>query len=164
MDQIPSVLRLGDLLVQQGALTPAQRDAVLREQQAVGRPFGVLAEMMYGVSPRAVERAWARQCAQLCITVDPRQEEVDPYALSLIDRRQAWQFRLLPLRFCEDDLLVCTTSDHLVRALRFSGWRIEHPASFVIADPIALGEALQKHFPLDGMTPQVVAAPSIAVR
>ena len=46
-------LKLGDLLVQQGVLTVAQRDQVLEAQRLRRRPFGVLAEDLFGVSPAA---------------------------------------------------------------------------------------------------------------
>jgi hypothetical protein len=81
---------------------------------------------------------------------------VDPEALSLIDRRQAWQFRLLPLRFEAGEVMLCTTQDHLVRALKFAGWRIRASCYFVLSDPLALGEAMMKHYPMAGMGPGVV--------
>ena len=151
-------LRLGDLLVRQGVLTEEQRDAVLAEQRLVGRPFGALAERMFGVNPADVERAWAAQYAQMAEHVDPRSSEIDPYALRLVERRQAWQFRVLPLRFSGEDLVICTTETHLPRAMRFTGWRIGHPVRFVLAPPLQLGEALVAHYPIAGMPPDMVGA------
>ncbi len=156
-------MRLGDLLVRQGVLTEAQRDAVLAEQRLIGRPFGVLAERMFGVSPNAVERAWAEQYASIARRVDPRKERLDPYALRLVERRQAWQFRVLPMRFvpgvesldgavASEDVLVCTTQSDLARALKFTGWRLGHVCHFVIAEPSALGEALARHYPMAGLS------------
>jgi hypothetical protein len=150
-------LRLGDLLVRNGALTEAQRESVLDYQRLTGRPFGELAERLFGVGQHAVEQAWAEQYAMVARRVDPRSEAVDGEALSLIDRRQAWQFRLLPLRYDTGELMVCTTQDHLVRALKFAGWRIRALCYFVLTDPVALGEALMKHYPMAGMGPGVVS-------
>src|SRR5690606_14849299 len=117
------MLRLGDLLVRNGALTEAQRDSVLDYQRLTGRPFGELAERLFGVGQQAVEQAWAEQYGMIAQRVDPRTERVDAEALSMIDRRQAWQFRVLPIRFEAGELMICTTQDHLVRALKFAGWR-----------------------------------------
>lgn len=150
-------VRLGDLLVRRGVLTEAQRDAVLEYQQTTGRPFGELAERLFGVDESAVEEAWAEQYAGLAQRVDPRSERVEADALRLIDRRQAWQFRLLPLRIEAGELMACTTQVHLVRALRFAGWHIRRPCYFVLSDPLALWEALQRYYPLEGMPPAVVA-------
>ncbi|MFM9995335.1 MAG: hypothetical protein ACKVU4_05985 [Phycisphaerales bacterium] len=156
-------LRLGDLLVQRGVLTVAQRDEVLRLQRTDPRPFGAIAERMFGVVPARVEEAWAEQFSGLTSHVDPRREPVDPRVLPAIDRRQAWQFRVLPLREEGGDLVLCTTREHLVRALKFTGWRIARSCHFVLAEPLALGEALMRHYRLDGMTPEMVAGRGLAV-
>jgi hypothetical protein len=149
-------IRLGDLLVRNGVLTETQREQVLDRQRLTGRPFGELAETMFGVSQHAVERAWAEQYAMIAQRVDPHTEKIDPVALAQIDRRQAWQFCMLPLRFDGDELMVCTTQAHLVRAMRFAGWRIKAPCYFVLSDPVTLGKALMRHYRMDGMHPAVV--------
>lgn len=149
-------IRLGDLLVQNGALTAEQRESVLSRQRMTGRPFGELAERMFGVSQAAVERAWAEQYAMLAERVDPRAAKIEPGILALVERRQAWQFGLLPLRLDGEELVVCTTQEHLVRAMRFAGWRIKWPCYFVLADQATLNKALMKHYPMRGMHPAFV--------
>lgn len=144
-------VQLGDLLVRHGVLTGDQRDAVLAAQRDRGGPFGVLAEEMFGVSPAAVERAWAEQYSHFCPHIDPRNYPVQARALEAVTRRQAWQFRVLPLQWQGEELIACTTQDSLPRALKFTGWRIGHCCQFVLADPLALGEALEKHCPMAGM-------------
>lgn len=144
-------MRLGDLLVKMSVLTKAQRDSVLEAQRQDHKPFGVLAEEMFGVSPSAVERAWAKQYAQLACIVDPRQLPVGEEAIAAVNRRQAWQFRVLPIEFSGDELVVATTEECLPRAMRFMAWRAEMPVSFVLSEPEALGEALCKHHPMAGM-------------
>jgi hypothetical protein len=150
-------MRLGDLLVRRGLLSEGQRESVLEHQRLTGRPFGELAERLFGLHQSAVEEAWAEQYAGIARRVDPRREEVDAEVLGLVDRRQAWQFRVLPLRLELDELLVCTTREHLPRALKFAGWRIQAACFFVLSDALALGEALMRHYPMDGMNPGVVA-------
>jgi len=144
-------LRLGDILVNHGVLTPAQRDEVLEEQRLGGRPFGELAEWMYNISPEKVERAWAEQVAGLTELVDPRLVEVDIYALRQVGRRQAWQFAVLPLCFDGEELVVCTSEEHLARALKFVGWKIGAICRFVMSEPLNLGEAMSRYYPLGGM-------------
>ncbi|MFO0832368.1 MAG: hypothetical protein U0637_11090 [Phycisphaerales bacterium] len=149
-------LHLGELLVQHNVLTAAQRDQVLAAQHDRGGAFGALAEEMFGVSPDAVERAWAEQYASIAPTVDPRAMPISHEALEAINRRQAWQFRMLPLELRDGGLLACTTQESLVRALRFAGWRLGYSCQFVLAQPHALGEALCTHYPMAGMTPASV--------
>jgi hypothetical protein len=156
-------LRLGDLLVIRGALTETQRDSVLEYQKLTGRPFGELAEKLFGVGQSAVEQAWAEQYASIARRIDPRGERFEEDALRLIDRRQAWQFKLLPVRFDAAELMVCTTQEHLVRSLKFAGWKIQASCYFVLTDPRSLGEALAEHFPMAGMGPDAVSGRGLKI-
>ena len=53
--------RIGELLVANLILTDLQVNAILCAQSVSGRPFGYLAEQMFGVSRAQVEGAWAKQ-------------------------------------------------------------------------------------------------------
>jgi hypothetical protein len=149
-------LRLGDVLVRRGMLSAAQRDQILDEQKRSGRPFGVLAERMFGVKASAIEEAWAEQYAALAGVIDPTAERLDPYAQSLIEPRQAWQFGVLPMRFEGDELVVCTTQENLARAMRFMGWRIGQSCRFQIAEAETLARVLGMVYPLGGMDASVL--------
>ncbi|MFZ4572971.1 MAG: hypothetical protein ACOYN0_01155 [Phycisphaerales bacterium] len=155
-----ATIHLGDLLVKHGVLSAQQRDDVLRAQADRGGPFGALAEQMFGVSASAVERAWAEQYAGLATHVDPRTMHVDQRVLDVINRRQAWQFCLLPLQISGRDLIAATTQEHLVRAMKFAGWRLGHGVQFLIADPGPMGEALCRHYPMAGMSADCVGGRS----
>lgn len=157
--------RLGEVLVQRGLLTDDQVEQILEHQRSRGRPFGALAEELFGVTPEAVEQAWAEQYHGLTEVIDPRAERPDPTVLSLVDRRQAWQFRILPLRLEGEELRVATTTPHLLRAMRFALRHFGQVCYFVIAQPETLGEALMQHFPMPGMGPQAVmsSAPLIEI-
>lgn len=146
-------IRLGDLLVQHGCLTNEQRDQIVEVQRGSARPFGVLAEELFGVAPSDVEVAWATQYAVVAPRFDPRLHAIEPEILELIDRRQAWQFRLIPVRREGDETVFVTGVDDLARALRFTGWRIPGPCTFCICDPDTLQIALGMHYPMEGMQP-----------
>jgi len=149
-------VRLGQLLVQADVLTPRQVDDIVTEQERTGEPFGLLAERLFGVDPLKIEDAWARQYAGLTRTVNLAIEVFDEQAAELVTRRQAWQFRIMPLRFEGRELLIATTQQHLRRALRFATNVIGIPVFFVMADPMDLGRALCARRPLPGMTPESV--------
>jgi len=155
-------LRLGEILVQRGVLTREQRDELLERQSITGRPLGVLAETIHGVCPSDIEQAWAEQFAALADHVDPVRAAVPPEVRKLIDRRQAWQFKVLPLDRRGGELVVCTSRRHLARALRFAGWRLGESCTFVIADPDRLGHALMRFYPMDGMDERCVVADPLA--
>lgn len=154
-------VRLGELMVRRGLLSERQVERILEVQAGTGRPFGELAEEMYDLHPQDVERVWAEQYALSASRIDPRTEPVEQAAITLVTRRQAWQFCLLPLRLEGRDLVVCTTQDNLPRALRFVYRRLERPASFLLCDPQPLAEALQKHYPMTGLSAESWSTPFI---
>jgi len=149
-------LRLGDILVARGILTAAQKEQALAAQENRAEPFGSICERLFGIDPDAIEEAWATQYARLTRTIDPRVEVFEPRATELISRRQAWQFRVLPIRFDDRELMMATTARHLRRALRFATQFIPVPVYLVIADADVFGQALCERYPLAGMTPQSV--------
>jgi len=142
--------RLGDVLVRMGMLSEAQRDEVLSLQATSGRPFGALAEDLFGISPKSIERAWAAQYSEMVGRVNLREERVDPVVHELVERRQAWQFQLLPLRFEDANLIMATTEAALPRAMRFVAWAVGVPASLVIATEDELLDRLQTAYPMPG--------------
>ncbi|MEM1330848.1 MAG: hypothetical protein AAGG07_09830 [Planctomycetota bacterium] len=141
-------MKLGDRLVELGVLTDQQRDDILEAQRGRARPFGVLAEELFGVCPRVIERAWADQIDSLQHRVVPIDEQPTPDALARVERRQAWQFRFVPLRHEDGALIVCTTPEHLPRASRFSAWRVDGPVHFVLASEDDLAAALAEYYPM----------------
>ena len=149
-------LRLGELMIDRGILDRGQVEAILDQQRRTGDPFGVLAESMYAVDPTAVEDAWAHQYARLTRTVDPDTEPYDAAAIDLVTRRQAWQFRALPVRFDGSELMLATTERHLRRTLRFAMNVLGVPVYLVMASPDGLGRGLCRHYPWPGMSPASV--------
>lgn len=145
------MVRLGDLLVERGALTSQQRDEILDVQLDRARPFGVLAEELFGVQPSVVEQAWAEQHAMIATRLDPRAVEIDPDVIDMIERRQAWQFGIIPVRKLGPTLECVTAPDYLARAMRFAGWRVPMDCSFSICDRSKLATALGIHYPIEGM-------------
>lgn len=149
-------MQLGELLVRSGVISDAQRRAILAEQEAHGRPFGVLAEEMFGVDGRAVEAAWATQFAACADWVDPSEVAVEPRALATVERRQAWQFRVVPMRFEGRELVLATDEQSLPRAMRFVGWRIGSSSRFVLAEASRLDAALKMYYPMGAFEPSQV--------
>jgi len=144
-------VRLGDLLVERGAITAAQQSEILEAQLSRTRPFGVLAEEMFGVSPHVIEDTWAAQYATMATRCDPRVTPIDAGVLELIDRRQAWQFGVIPVAMHPEGLELVTTPGSLARALRFCGWRLTQPSFFSICETEVLPIALEIHYPIAGM-------------
>lgn len=145
-------MRIGELLVRQGALTEHQVDQVLVEQAKCTLPFGVICERLFGVPPGIVESCWVEQYTALTGSLCPDFSECDPTVLNTVTRRQAWQFRVVPLRWEDGALVIASTSDHLQRALRFATQVMPVPVFFVLTNEAELGDALARHYPIPGLT------------
>src|SRR6476469_1902220 len=110
-------IQIGELLIEQGVLTETQVAHILKVQKISHRPFGDLAERLYGINPSAIEDAWVQQYVRIAGTVDLDEQRMDEQCLRLINRRQAWQFHVLPMNREEQNLNLATTAQGLVRAV-----------------------------------------------
>lgn len=153
-------LRFGDLLVDSGVLTIEQRDQVLDEQKLVSLPFGDLAERMFGIDPDTIEQAWATQYESLAGVIDPTSGEIEAAAAAVVTPRQAWQFKVLPLRFEHGELMLCTPRQNLPRALRFAATQLAESCFFVVAEPDPMAEVLQRLYPMPGLGPETLLQPA----
>lgn len=144
-------IRLGELLIEQNVLTREQVRTILEEQKETRRPFGLLAETMFGISPQQIERAWAEQYRRMTPRVDLDEVDFDKAATVQVNRRQAWQFRILPLHFRDGELIIATTVEHMARALNFVTHSLTVPCAFVVVSANELGEHLCRRYPMPGM-------------
>lgn len=140
-------IQIGQLLIEQGVLTETQVQHILKVQKMSHRPFGDLAERLYGISPKAVEDAWVEQYLRLAGVVDLDDVKVDTDCLRVLNRRQAWQFHLLPLNR-DPELQMATTPEQLVRSVNFSARSLDEPVHILIAERQQLREFLMKHYPV----------------
>ncbi len=154
--------RLGEILVDQQVLTGEQVEAILDAQKACARPFGLLAEELFGVSGEAIERAWVRQYVEIAQHVDantvPRDEGIE----ESVSNRQCWQFGVIPIREEGQELVLATTPGHLPRALRFASSVLERPCYFVLTSQDALASALNEHHAIPGLDASHLANSAVA--
>ncbi len=141
-------IQIGQLLVEQGVLSDAQVRHVLMVQKISHRPFGDLAERLYGVDPKAVEDAWVQQYLRMVGVVDLDDQKIEVECLRLLNRRQAWQFHLLPLNRQAEGLHMATSAEDLVRSVNFTTRSLDQPVHFLIAERQQLREFLMKHYPV----------------
>ena len=141
-------IRIGELLVEQGVLSDVQVEHILKVQKESGRPFGDLAERLFGIDPKAVEDAWVQQYIRTAGVVDLNQIKIETECLRLLNRRQAWQFHLLPANRDYGELNMATSPQHLVRAVNFATRSLDEPVYFLLAEHKQLREFLMKHYPV----------------
>ncbi|GAB4551111.1 MAG: hypothetical protein Tsb0013_13070 [Phycisphaerales bacterium] len=154
--------RLGEILVDQGVLREEQVEAILEAQQACARPFGVLAEELFGICPEAIERAWVRQYIEIAQHVDVLTVPRDPGIGAMVSSRQCWQFGVFPIREEGRELVMATTPGHLPRALRFASSVLERPCYFVLTAQDALARALEEHHAIPGLDATHLASTALA--
>jgi len=142
-------LRIGEILVSRGVLTEQQVFEVVQAQKSHRLPFGVLAEKMFDVTVASIEDAWVEQYHQLTGTLDLAGVTPAPDALPLINRRQAWQFEMMPIEIDDaGDVMFAASRRRLARAVTFATQHLDHVAYFRIADDADLRAALQQHYPM----------------
>lgn len=144
-------IRLGTILVHRGLMDEQQVQRVLAIQEQSGKPFGLLCEELFGIAPSTIESAWAQQYASLVDSTDLTEVAPTPEALGMITRRQAWQFRVMPVTWDGYELTLATTPNDLCRALRFATNVIDRAVYFVMTDAGSLDDALVRHYPLPGV-------------
>jgi len=147
-------IQIGQILIEQGVLTEAQVRHILQVQKVSNRPFGDLAERLFGIDPRAVEDAWVEQYIRVTGVVDLSEQEIDTDCLRVLNRRQAWQFHLLPMHRDEQSLSMATSAEDLVRSVNFATRTIQEPVHFLIAEREQLRTFLMRYYPV----PQFLAA------
>lgn len=153
---------IGELLMEQGKLTGEQCQTILARQKATHRPFGEIAEELFNLPAREVERAWAVQYGQITRWIDPTIEPMDAAVRPLVTRRQAWQFRILPVGYDGSELMVCTTQAGLIRAMNFAAKQLPVTCYFVLSRPDDLADALMRFYPMEGMGLELVEGESPA--
>ncbi|MCS6785575.1 MAG: GspE/PulE family protein [Thiobacillaceae bacterium] len=105
----PQRIRLGDLLVKAGLISPAVLESALAEQKRTGRRLGrILIDAML-VSEEAIARALADQLGLPYI--DLKREQIEPSVLRLLPEQHARRLRVIPLRELPDQRLLIGMAD-----------------------------------------------------
>lgn len=144
-------LKMGERLLSQGVMTREQVDQVLSVQRESTRPFGDIAERMYGIEPDLIEAVWMDQYREQASELDSAPPEPNPRALASVTARQAWQFRILPLSIENGTLIAATTARHLAQASRFATAVLGRPVMLRVADSEVLANLLTRFYPLAGL-------------
>lgn len=148
-------MKLGEVMVRQGLLTSEQVEQVLAAQARRTEPFGSICERLFGIAPEVVEGAWVQQYEVLTAGLEPDFGAQDPSVIGLVTRRQAWQFRIVPVSWDDGTLVLVTTRDHLARALRFATRSVPFPVYFVLVETGVLADALNASYSMPGMDANV---------
>ncbi|HEY7492501.1 MAG TPA: ATPase, T2SS/T4P/T4SS family [Candidatus Tectomicrobia bacterium] len=106
---------LGELLVDCGALTPAQRDIALQRQRQTGQRFGDVCLEMALISEQQLMDVLAEQWR--IPTVQLRKGLVDAKIVSVLPRDKAQRYGVMPMFKVEETLTIATADPHSLLAL-----------------------------------------------
>jgi hypothetical protein len=141
--------RMGAVLVSRGVMTQDQVDQVMAEQNRHHRPFGQIANDLFGIDERDLWRAWAVQITDFCPFVDLACEPRIADALKVMDSRTAWHYRILPLRFEEDELVCATSPERLPDALAYLNTETDLIVRFVLTEAVQLEHFIMRDYAPD---------------
>jgi type IV pilus assembly protein PilB len=108
-------VRLGDLLVERGRITPAQLDEALRRQREDGQRLGEILVTMKLVTEEEIERALAERAGFPFVRL--RKGLVDPRVVERVPREKAELYDVLPLFRIHDRLAVALSDPHRVHVI-----------------------------------------------
>ena len=152
-----SPIRIGEILIEQGVLNEQQVFEIVQMQKKVQKPFGWLAERMFDVTVESIENAWVEQYHRTTGTIDLQRCRIDEDALRLINRRQAWQFEMLPIgEEPTGELLVASTRRRLARAVTFATHKLDRVVFFRIAESEQLRAFLRDHYPMPEVSEELL--------
>ncbi len=157
MKRDPADVRIGQILVDKGVLSEQQVFEILQAQKKSSLPFGVLAERMFEVTVESIEEAWVEQYIRVAGTVDLDDLRIDADALKIINRRQAWQFEILPVHFePSGELLMAASRQRLARAVTFAAHRLKPAVYFRVAESDRLRAFLQQYYPMPQVSQAII--------
>jgi len=144
MDQ----LRMGELLSRIIPLSEHDVEEILHEQSASQRKFGDIALAMGLCKPEHVWQAWLRQLETQTQRICIDQVRVDTQALTLLSADVVREFKVLPLRCLDNELLLAVgkipCESAVVQLEKLSGKRVR----LVLAEEQQLHHAVEKFYPL----------------
>ena len=135
-------IRIGQILVEQGKLTEQQVFEIIEAQRRTSMPFGLLAERTFDVTVDSIEQAWVEQYCRFTGQLDLDEVAIDQQVLKLINRRQAWQVEILPVRYeSEGELLGAASRHRRARARWATGSLLRVPGGAGVGEAAALPAA-----------------------
>lgn len=150
-----ATFRIGELLKARGLLNDHQIQQILERQRMNGQPFGAVAAEMFGVQEAELWRAWAQQMIDCCPKVYLSNLFISAKALSFVNAREAWAYRVLPLDWTETEVSLVTTAERLPNAMAYAQIKSPVPAVFALADRDELEETIRRVYAMTDRLPAV---------
>lgn len=142
---------IGQILVEQGVLTPQQVARALAAQSERETPLGRVAEMLFDIDRASIIEALAEQVAMRAPEASLASEQFDPQCLRMISAKEAWDSLILPIRWEDGELLCATTVETLPAAIELLQAKLDCPFHFAIAEMRPLEEFIASLYAYEGV-------------
>jgi hypothetical protein len=143
-------MRIGQVLEQMGKISGHDIDEILHEQSSIGarKTFGEIALTWGLCQPEHIWKAWANQLVDGLERVDLNTMGIDAQAVSRLPRELASRFCAMPVRICDDELVIAVTD--AAHAALFE--ELEHVLHarprFVLADAGQIRAMIDQYYPV----------------
>jgi hypothetical protein len=151
--------KIGDLLVEVGAITRSQLADALRHQEQTGGRLGTSLVALGFIDDKAIAGALAKQL-QIPSVTQAQLETIAPEVLALVPGQLAARRRLVPLRIDKGRLWVAssdpTDKDNLDELSRL----VKMPVRPMVATDMTIDAALERHYQIAPVGRATAAPPS----
>ncbi|MFQ5932065.1 MAG: hypothetical protein ACE5MM_06640 [Nitrospiraceae bacterium] len=155
--QAPVVRRLGDLLIDEGNITPDQLSQGLAEQKRTPERLGSVLVRLGFITEDQLVQSLARQYG--IPTIDLSRKTLDPEVLKLIPPHIARKYEVLPLKSTKRSLMLAMADPTDISMLDDVAFLTGLRVMSVLASPSAIRQALEQAY---SSQPQPLAEPHIA--
>lgn len=154
---------LGELLIIKGLITQAQIDRALVQQ--LNEPHIPLGKILIDMGLLSEQEIYATLAHKLgAHFVVLKDFDVDSACLELLNYEQARKYHLLPLVFHQNALVVACSNPTDHDSLKLAEFVTGHRLEWVIASPVDLHEAIDKHYGKHQDEEDIVSLESTATR
>ena len=137
-------LRLGELLIQQGLVTPDQLGIALAEQKQNNIPIGRQLVRLGFITEAAIRDIMARTVGQE--SIDLAQVVADPEALKLVPQDFARRHRVLPIAYNTEERQLTIATTEIFNVVALDQLRASLGAGFEIKTQLAGEAQLEDYF------------------
>ncbi|OGQ87697.1 MAG: hypothetical protein A2289_24595 [Deltaproteobacteria bacterium RIFOXYA12_FULL_58_15] len=139
------ILKIGEILVQQGLISVGQLGQALQAQGLHGGRLGTNLVEMGFVSEEQLATTLSRQL-NLPYVDHSQVANIPPEVIAQVPRQIAEKYRAVPLKVTGKTLHVCTSDPNNLAALDELGFKLDCPIKIYLATEVALNYALEMYY------------------
>jgi len=136
--------RLGEILVQEGKLTPNELSSALQEQEQTGKQFGQIVLARRLISREDLVHALSQQYH--LPHIDLSRYDLDPNVLRLMPYETAMKYHAIPIHHSPDNVLSIAIAQPSSEKFTELMEQFDMPLTFLVADEAYIQEAIVGHY------------------